>query len=128
MNLSGRRCFSACVLAVLGLAAVTGCGSSSTGQSVASVQAMTHPQIVQNRNSKYPDAWYEPNPIRIRVGQAITWTNQDADPHDVTADTGVFASGPIANGGTFRWTPTKSGTYTYFCTLHPEMHGMIIVQ
>jgi plastocyanin len=111
-------------LVVLSLA---GCGSSSRSASPAvSVQAMTHPKIVPNP-SGHPDAWYRPDPIRVRVGQAITWTNQDNDPHDVTADGGAFASGPIPAGGVFRWVPTQPGTYTYFCTLHPEMHGVVIV-
>jgi plastocyanin len=89
---------------------------------------MTHPQIVPNTQGSSPDSWYEPDPIRVRVGQTITWTNQDTDPHDVTADDGTFASGPIGAGGSFRWTPTRPGTYRYICTLHPEMHGEIIVR
>ena len=114
-----------------GAASLAGCGSSSgtsTPVSVASLYSMTHPQIVPNTRGSYPDSWYTPDPIRVRVGQAITWTNKDTDPHDVTADDGTFASGPMGAGGTFRWTPTHPGVYHYICTLHPEMHGEIIVR
>jgi plastocyanin len=88
---------------------------------------MTHPQIVPTR-SGHPDALYVPDPIRVRVGQTVTWINRDTDPHDVTADQGAFASGPIPAGLSFSWTPTAPGTYTYTCTLHPDMHGVVIVR
>jgi plastocyanin len=118
------------VVLALGAMSIVGCGSNSgapTPVSVASAHAMTHPLIVPNTHGSSPDSWYEPDPIRVRVGQSITWTNQDTDPHDVTADDGTFYSGPIGDGGSFRWTPTRPGTYRYFCTIHPEMHGEIIV-
>ena len=88
---------------------------------------MRNPVIVPDRAAHYPDAFYEPNPIRVRVGQTITWTNEDNDLHDVTSDTGLFDSGVLSQNAKFSWTPTRPGTYTYSCTLHPEMHGTIIV-
>lgn len=109
---------------------LAGCGTSASSPTptLVSVQSMTHPLIVPNPNGNKPDAFYQPNPIRVRVGQAVTWTNQDSDPHDVTADDGTFYSGPIGDGGTWRWIPTRPGTYQYFCTIHPEMTGEIIVR
>jgi plastocyanin len=113
---------------VLGLATIllAGCGSHAGTTPAPSAQAMRHPVIVANASGK-PDAWYRPDPIRVRVGQTITWKNTDGDPHDVTARSGLFASGPIPTGGVYHWTPAQPGTYSYFCTLHPEMHGIIIV-
>lgn len=114
----------------LGLVLVlAGCGSTSSGHSeVASAWSMTHPSIVPNTKAHGPDSLYVPDPLTVRVGQTITWTNKDTDPHDVTALDGSFDSGPLAMGASFRWTPTRPGTYPYFCTVHPEMHGTIIVQ
>jgi plastocyanin len=89
---------------------------------------MTRPVIVANEHGGDPDAFYRPDPIRVRVGQTVTWTNKDPDLHDVTSEIGAFASGPMGDGGTFRWTPTQPGVYRYFCTLHPEMHGEVIVR
>jgi plastocyanin len=88
---------------------------------------MLHPVIVANRKSKVPDAFYVPNPIRVRAGQTVTWTNDDNDLHDVTADDGTFSSGPMAYRTTWRLRLTRPGTYRYFCTLHPDMHGTLIV-
>lgn len=123
----------AIVAALILLATTAGCGSSAapppaTPSSVAAISpyAMRHPNIVENPTG-HPDAWYEPNPIRVKVGQSVTWTNRDADPHDATATNGMFASGPIAAGASYTWVPTRPGTYQYFCTIHPEMHGVVIV-
>ncbi|HZU13663.1 MAG TPA: plastocyanin/azurin family copper-binding protein [Chloroflexota bacterium] len=116
------------LLFLTGLAlAVTACGTPShdSGPHV-SAFAMTHPQIVEHPGG-HPDALYEPNPIRVRVGQVVAWVNKDHEAHTVTADDGSFDSGPIAYGSTWRWVFARPGTYAYFCTLHPGMHGVIIV-
>jgi plastocyanin len=114
---------------ILGALALSACGSpSATSHNDVPARAMTRPTIVENTQGDDPDAFYRPDPIRVRVGQTVTWTNKDSDPHDVTSVDGVFASGPIAEDASFRWTPTRPGTYRYFCTLHPEMHGEIIVR
>jgi plastocyanin len=113
------------LLLVAGLLA--GCGGSSAGKSTGDSRwSMTNVGIVATK-SGHPDALYIPNPIRVRVGKVVTWTNTDTDPHDVTADDGSFYSGPIGTDGSWKWKATKAGTYTYTCTLHPDMHGTIIV-
>jgi len=108
---------------------LAGCGSGSSAQRpIASAGSTRSPSVVPNTHGSNPDAFYEPDPIRARIGQTITWTNRDTDPHDITAENGAFDSGPVASGGTFRWKALRPGTYRYFCTLHPEMHGTIIVR
>jgi plastocyanin len=104
---------------------LAGCGGGASPRHV-SAYAMRHPQIVPHAGG-YPDGYYVPNPIHIRVGQSVTWTNLDNDPHTVTADDGTFDSGAIAYHASWRWIFARPGTYTYFCTLHPRMHGIIVV-
>jgi plastocyanin len=118
------------ILAALAAVALSsGCGSSHPdAAATAAAQAMLSPRIVPNTHGTFPDSFYRPNPIRVKVGQTITWTNLDGDPHDVTADSGMFYSGPMAYHGFFRWKAVRAGRYTYFCTLHPEMKGVIIVR
>jgi plastocyanin len=71
---------------------------------------------------------FDPVSLTVAVGTTVTWTNNDNVPHDVTADDGSFKSGSIAAGGTFAYTFTTAGTYTYQCTIHqPNMVGTIIV-
>jgi plastocyanin len=107
---------------------LAGCGSSSSPSQALALSTKTHVIILPNTNSTHPDSFYVPDAIQVRAGQAITWTNRDTDPHDVTAIDGSFYSGPMADGATFRLTLTHPGTYQYFCTLHPDMHGVIVVR
>ena len=71
---------------------------------------------------------YSPNPVRLAVGSAVTWINNDNVTHTSTADGGAWNSGAIAPGRTFSRTFTTAGTFSYRCTLHPGMVGSIEVQ
>ena len=76
---------------------------------------------------------FSPATITIKVGTTITWTNTTSAPHTVTSDDGTtFDSGinnPIgANGGTFSFTFTRAGTFTYHCQIHPFMKATVVVQ
>jgi plastocyanin len=125
-----RRAAYAVLSTLLLTVALSACGTTSaTGPAptpTTPVGAITHVIIVPTK-SGHPDSLYIPDPIRVHVGQTITWTNKDTDPHDVSADNGTFYSGPIGTNGSWKWTAKKVGTYHYTCTLHPDMHGTIIV-
>src|SRR5438105_4881976 len=63
--------------------------------------------------------------IIAQSGAVITIVNHDTAAHTVTADSGAFNA--KVNGGssvTFL-APTTVGTYTFFCAIHPEMHGTL---
>ena len=71
---------------------------------------------------------YAPKAIEAKVGQKITWTNDDAAPHTVTAKSGGdLDSGTLAQGASFSFTPETAGTIAYFCAIHPSMVGTIEV-
>ena len=81
---------------------------------------------------------FSPNPINVKVGGTVTWTNKDTQAHTVVSGTGssdpnkgkVFDSGLttlIQPGKTFSHTFTTAGTIPYFCEIHPTMVGTIIV-
>jgi YVTN family beta-propeller protein len=65
--------------------------------------------------------------LTVKVGQTVTWTNMDSINHTVTADQGVWDSGPIAPGKTFSFTFTQAGTFGYHCSIHPFMQAMVMV-
>jgi plastocyanin len=78
---------------------------------------------------------YQPNPIEIKVGESISWINNDLSIHTVTegspstdsVPTNGFDSGLISPEETFTHMFDKVGTVEYHCTLHPTMLGKIIV-
>lgn len=71
---------------------------------------------------------YSPNPLRVKVGTTVTWTNNDSEPHSATADDGIFNTGTLDQGQSGSVTFTKAGAYTYHCSFHPNMTGTVIVE
>lgn len=72
---------------------------------------------------------FTPGTLTVPAGTTVTWTNADEEPHTVSADNGgPFHSSPLDTGGVFRYTFAKPGTYTYYCTIHPFMHGTVVVR
>jgi plastocyanin len=70
---------------------------------------------------------YQPATLTITAGQTVTWTNHALTPHTVTAVAGQFDSGRIDPGESFTVTFATPGTFAYTCTIHPSMHGSVVV-
>ena len=66
--------------------------------------------------------------LNVTTGTTVTWTNNDATTHTVTANDGSFDSGSIAPGNSFTHTFTGMGTVQYHCRIHPMMKGAVIVK
>ncbi len=76
---------------------------------------------------------YIPSKISIRQGEFVTWLNEDAAFHTVTSGTyenpnGMFDSGHLDPNESFTVKFEESGTFDYFCTLHPWMKGKVVVE
>jgi YVTN family beta-propeller protein len=65
--------------------------------------------------------------LTVKAGQTIIWTNNDAVPHTVTSDAGLWDSGDINPGQSYELTFAKPGTYSYHCMHHPYMKGVVNV-
>lgn len=70
---------------------------------------------------------FTPSTITVSQNTAVTWTNKDGVAHTVTSTTGLFDSGSIANKGTYSYTFSTAGTFSYKCSIHPTMVGTVIV-
>ncbi|MEK6704507.1 MAG: plastocyanin/azurin family copper-binding protein [Bdellovibrionota bacterium] len=70
------------------------------------------------------------NPLVIIKGTTVTWINGDAVSHTATSTStpSVWDSGALAPGESFSFTFETSGTYTYVCSIHPLMTGVIEVR
>src|SRR3954463_3043495 len=116
------------LLAVLALTLMgAGCGGSSTKSSsstAAGSQPAAAPGAVSMKGLRF-----HPDSTTVRVGQKVTWTNDDNIDHNVTATGGAkFMSQAYGPGKTYSFTPRKAGTISYVCTLHPGMAGKLIVK
>ncbi len=70
---------------------------------------------------------FGPKAITVKVGQTVTWTNMDVDSHTVTFDAGDVKSGVLAPNSTFAHLFGAAGTFAYHCTIHADMHGVVVV-
>jgi plastocyanin len=68
---------------------------------------------------------YVPATMTVRVGDVVTWTNQDQASHDVAG--GTFRSPMLAQGQSWSFTFTQPGTFDYICSVHPDMRARIVV-
>ena len=91
------------------------------------------PTKVSRPGCEVQDICYIPSLIVIEKGKQVTWVNQDSAFHSVTSGfydepTELFDSGHLDPFESFYFTFDESGTYDYFCTLHPWMRGQVIVE
>jgi plastocyanin len=70
---------------------------------------------------------FEPAQLTVKLGSTVTWVNRDDIPHAVVS-TGTFKSKVLDTDDSYAFTFAKAGDYSYFCSLHPHMTGMIKVE
>ena len=70
---------------------------------------------------------FAPLTLTVPVGATVTWTNRDEEPHTVAASDGSFHSPGMGTGGSYSFTFTNVGSYDYVCSIHPFMHGTVVV-
>jgi plastocyanin len=128
----------ALIVTALALAACGGDsgGETSTGSEATSGTATTGaggngtaPSGEAERSAKVEivEYTYEPDPVTVQVGGKVIWLNQDTAPHTATADDGSFDTGTLERGKLKSETFKQAGNYTYFCEIHPTMHGTVEV-
>jgi plastocyanin len=135
----------ALVVLILALPLLAACGQTAAG-STAVAPAATAPAAAATSGTGAQGAAtpapvqialknlaFEPKAVTVPVGTTVTWVNQDAFAHTVTAGTrgspsGVFDSANLAAGASFSFTFTKAGTFPYFCAIHAGMDGTVTVQ
>jgi plastocyanin len=70
---------------------------------------------------------YAPAVIEVSTGATVTWTNHDSFPHTVKLLDGSGVDKALPIGGTTTITFAKAGTVYYTCSIHPQMHGKVVV-
>jgi plastocyanin len=71
---------------------------------------------------------YAPKEITVAPGTRIIWTNHDGTPHTVTSTDKSFASKGLDTDDKFEHTFATVGDFSYSCTLHPFMTGIVHVR
>jgi len=79
------------------------------------------------------DVCYNPSSVIVNVGDTIMWSNDDTVPHTVSSGSfdngpdGAFDSGLLMQSSTFKMTFDESGSFDYYCFVHPWMVGNVQV-
>jgi len=95
-------------------------------------------RIPQGASELTEDA-YTPNPVEVNAGDTVTWINDDLTSHTSTSgssssgSTGMFGGtadspeiiGPEGDTQSFMF--DEAGEFEYYCTLHPNMVGTVVV-
>ncbi|MBB4663361.1 cupredoxin domain-containing protein [Conexibacter arvalis] len=122
------------LLLATGALALAGCGGdgsgTSTGGSNAGRAASSGPKTTADGGIEIAmkGIAYSPQTVSVRVGQRITWVNEDDVLHDVASTSGdEFKSELYPKGESYSWTPTEPGRISYVCTIHPGMEGTLDV-
>lgn len=126
---------AALVALSLGLVACGGSGSDSTSgaESTSSEEDSTESETApggkaaKSEKVQIAEFTYEPDPVVVQAGGKVIWQNEDSAPHTATADDGSFDTGTIEDGKLGSATFKEPGTFTYFCEIHPTMHGTVEV-
>lgn len=97
------------LIVLLGIFLAIGCASKGE----------TH--YVRIENSEF-----YPNSIIISSGDTVRWTNLDPTNHTVVGTN--FSSGNITSQDSYDHTFTKTGNYSYHCSIEPFMKGVVTVR
>jgi len=84
--------------------------------------------------SEMADQSYDPNPVQVKSGHTVTWTNNDFQIHTVTSGTDSsdpnmgkeFDSSMLSQNQMFSHKFDTAGEFPYFCQLHPTMVGKVV--
>jgi plastocyanin len=78
---------------------------------------------------KISDFKFAPASVTVKPGARVAVTNEDSTAHTATADDGhSFDTGTLADGASQTISVSKTGSYPYHCSIHPFMHGTLVVR
>ena len=102
----------------------TGAPSAPSGTSGTSATSGTADVTVQ-------DFVFTPGTVTVAQGAAVTFTNRDGFTHTATAGAPGSPSGAfdlrLAAGTDGEVSPSAPGTYPYFCAIHEQMRGELVI-
>lgn len=123
--LTGVRPALLALILSAGAGVVFGAGpGAGFGGSAAAAETALLPAVatVHIKNFKY-----DPATVTVHAGDRVTFVNDDDEAHTITASDKAFDSEGLDGSGTWQHVFAKSGTFHYFCELHPYMKATVVV-
>jgi plastocyanin len=73
------------------------------------------------------DFFFRAASITVHVGDTVTWNNTGQAPHNATASDGTAWTPTLNDGESASHTFDQAGTFSYICSIHPNMKGTVRV-
>lgn len=72
---------------------------------------------------------FDPPVLLVKRGTTVTWTNTERTsiPHNVIGGDGGPRSPILYPGQSYSFTFNNVGTFWYYCSIHPNMRGRVVV-
>lgn len=110
---------------------LAGCSASrpsASGDTQTVSMSITAPSMpVSGNDVEINDFAFAPLTLTVATGSTVTWTNRDEEPHTVAANDDSFRSPGMGTGATYSHTFATPGKFEYICSIHPMMHGTVMV-
>jgi plastocyanin len=109
---------------------MAGCGGSDPNPSTAQSGGSQHAKPSAGSGSlTISNFKFAPASVTVSRNTRISVTNHDSTAHTATSDDGQsFDTGNIDPNASATVTLAKAGTYKYHCSIHPFMHGTLVVR
>ena len=84
--------------------------------------------VASGNNVIIKDFSFNPGEINVKIGDKVTWSNNDNVKHTVTSDSGDELNSELfGKGEKYEHVFNVAGEYNYYCKPHPYMKGKVIV-
>lgn len=70
---------------------------------------------------------FTPPTLTVKAGTKIVFVNHDDLPHNIVDEKGAFKSKALDTDESYARIFDKPGEIVYFCGLHPQMKGKVVV-
>ena len=70
---------------------------------------------------------FEPEVVKAKAGDTITWINRDIAPHTATGDDGTWSTGTLNKDESTSIVVGVDMEAGYFCRFHPNMKGSVAI-
>jgi plastocyanin len=84
-------------------------------------------QTVQTGDFQLVDFSISPASMTVTAGATVGFVNNGVAPHTATARDGSWDTGVVQPGASTRLTFASPGTFTFICSIHPQMKGTLLV-
>jgi plastocyanin len=114
--------FAAVIVAALAIGLATSTWASASGKSRHSDRR----QLKSTATVGIRDFAFHPFALTVQRGTQVVFANRDSVRHTATRR-GSFSTGKIRPGHSVAVRFQQRGVYRYHCTIHPSMHGKVVV-